>query len=208
MKLRERYTRLTLWNKIGFWGSVASVLSVGLWIYDRTSSLSDRSSLVPIVGVSPSPMVVPHNLPKQPKKPEPQKSPALVKISKPKNTEVITPEKRARAADRAVVQNMINSPGGIQALGNVNITRERPVIHSLTLDLWFEQLTTAQSPGESQTDMGLQSGIALFTPANHRLRFVSNWRIEASKLRRMSAGSNLHMSPKRPLKSLDTRCLR
>lgn len=33
MKLRERYKRLTLWNKIAFWGSIASVVGVVLTVY-------------------------------------------------------------------------------------------------------------------------------------------------------------------------------
>ncbi len=28
MTLRQRYRRLTLWNKVGFWGSVASLVGV------------------------------------------------------------------------------------------------------------------------------------------------------------------------------------
>ncbi len=42
MTLLQRYRRLTLWNKVGFWGSVASI--IGLVIAFVTLVLPDASS--------------------------------------------------------------------------------------------------------------------------------------------------------------------
>jgi hypothetical protein len=45
MKLRERYRRLTLWNKIAFWGSIASIISIPtvfLFSYFQTPINKDR----------------------------------------------------------------------------------------------------------------------------------------------------------------------
>ena len=42
MKLRQRYAKLTFWNKVGFWGSVASLLGLliaGLtWLFFPSAS--------------------------------------------------------------------------------------------------------------------------------------------------------------------------
>lgn len=37
MNLISRYKRLTFWNKVAFWGSLASLIALILWIYDYQS---------------------------------------------------------------------------------------------------------------------------------------------------------------------------
>ena len=39
MKLKERYSRLSLWSKIGFWGSVASILGIVLLIIPNVAGV-------------------------------------------------------------------------------------------------------------------------------------------------------------------------
>ncbi len=42
MKLRERYKRLTFWNKVGFWGAIASIVGIPTTIYlSRSPSFQD-----------------------------------------------------------------------------------------------------------------------------------------------------------------------
>ena len=44
MTLRERYRRLTLWNKIAFWGSVASLIGLGVAAWPGVAALSGRAT--------------------------------------------------------------------------------------------------------------------------------------------------------------------
>jgi hypothetical protein len=60
MRLRERYRRLTLWNKIAFWGSVASVLSLAaLFIPSRQQppvlSIANKKTFVQNLSSCPRP---------------------------------------------------------------------------------------------------------------------------------------------------------
>ncbi len=50
MRLRERYRRLTLWNKIGFWSALASFVGLAVALLammkpDGTTAISERLSL-------------------------------------------------------------------------------------------------------------------------------------------------------------------
>ena len=40
MKLGERYKRLSLWSKIGFWGSIASILGILLMVLPNIASVA------------------------------------------------------------------------------------------------------------------------------------------------------------------------
>lgn len=77
----------------------------------------------------------------------------------------------------SITQTMTNSPGGIQAGRDVVIQSGSRVIQSLVLRVSVEVETPETKTTEVQTDMGLQSAIALFTKDNTRIRFVTDFRI-------------------------------
>jgi hypothetical protein len=43
MKLRERYKRLTLWNKVGLWGGIASILALPIGLFSIYPLLTQQS---------------------------------------------------------------------------------------------------------------------------------------------------------------------
>jgi hypothetical protein len=47
MAFRQRYARLTYWNKMAFWGSVASILGLGvavlMWLFSPGASLHQET---------------------------------------------------------------------------------------------------------------------------------------------------------------------
>jgi hypothetical protein len=47
MKLRERYRRLTFWNKFAFWGSLASIVGLLLGVYPLTNMQTQSDPLRP-----------------------------------------------------------------------------------------------------------------------------------------------------------------
>lgn len=73
-------------------------------------------------------------------------------------------------------QTMVNSPGGVQAGGDVIIAADRRLIHTMTLKVSVETETETSPPTEDETDAGLQSAVALFSEKT-RIRFVSDWLI-------------------------------
>jgi hypothetical protein len=72
---------------------------------------------------------------------------------------------------------MINSPGGIQATGNVTVNSDRRVINSMTVRVTVETETPLTDPGEEGTDAGLQSVIGLFTTDKTRIRLSTDFMI-------------------------------
>ena len=44
MTLRERYRRLTLWNKVAVWGSAASVIGLGVAVWPLIAALTGRAA--------------------------------------------------------------------------------------------------------------------------------------------------------------------
>lgn len=70
---------------------------------------------------------------------------------------------------------MINSPGGIQAGGNVTITSDRRVINAITLRISVDTETPVTTPTEVGTDAGLQSIVGLFTKDKTRIRFATDF---------------------------------
>lgn len=74
-------------------------------------------------------------------------------------------------------QRMTNSPGGIQAGGNVMVTSDRRVISSIVLYISMEADTSPSKPTEIQTDAGLESALALFTRDKTRIRFVTDFMV-------------------------------
>ncbi len=53
MRLRERYRRLTLWNKIAFWGSVSSIIALLLAIVPSFQETHQGASLSRILRLTP-----------------------------------------------------------------------------------------------------------------------------------------------------------
>jgi hypothetical protein len=74
-------------------------------------------------------------------------------------------------------QTIINSPGAIQAGRDVVIASDKRIIQSVSLRAFIETDTAPTAISEPQTDVGLQSVIALFTDNKTRIRFNSDWNV-------------------------------
>jgi len=72
------------------------------------------------------------------------------------------------------VQTMVNSPGGIQALGNVTIASDQRIIHTMELRVSLEIETLKAAVSDETRDVGLTSIVALFTKDGSRIRFESD----------------------------------
>ena len=78
---------------------------------------------------------------------------------------------------QAVSQSMVNSPGTFQARRDVIVTSDRRLIQSIQLRIAIDYPTPATQPTEKETDVRMQSAIALFATDKTRIRFVSDWTI-------------------------------
>ena len=52
MNLLQRYRKLTFWHKVGFWGAICSIISLGLW-FIPPSCQPDNSSINQTMNKSP-----------------------------------------------------------------------------------------------------------------------------------------------------------
>lgn len=90
----------------------------------------------------------------------PQKPPAAVQEAPPAKKQEVPPSKPVLS------QTMINSPGGIQAGGNVTVNADRRFIQTLILKVVME-LETAPTPvtkpGDPTMNMAFGPGLGLFT---------------------------------------------
>jgi len=77
---------------------------------------------------------------------------------------------------------MINSPGGIQVAGDLTLARDKRLIQSVVLEIRVKQETPPKKTSDPETDVGLQSAIALFTGDSQRIRFVTDYRIVDQQL--------------------------
>ncbi len=101
--------------------------------------------------------------PKVELKPEPKTK------SNPTGQANLTPAPKA-----SPVQMMVNSPGGIQALGNVTIASDQRLIHTLELHVALDLETTRADVSGEKRDFGLTSFVALFARDGKRFRFESD----------------------------------
>lgn len=141
MNILQRYNRLSLWNKIGLWGSLASVVA-----------------LVMVFWPSPKPV----------------------------------------NASKTISQSMVNSPGGIQALGNVTITPDKRIIQSMFLEICVETKTAPQKPTGKQVDLGLGSVVALVKSNLTRILFVSDFRVVDQQIDSTTRQISFQYTPETP----------
>lgn len=176
MTLWARYRKLNLWSKLGALGSVASIIGL-VWMFVPQTPAPVEAQTKPqaeTVTASPGATVI-HSgrdtiINNPPPKTAPDARPAKA-----------TPLKKSQAPT-APVQTMINSPGGIQATGNVTVNSDRRVINSMTVRVTVETETPPADPGEEGTDAGLQSVIGLFTADKTRIRFATDFMIRDQQL--------------------------
>lgn len=81
------------------------------------------------------------------------------------------------AAPGSVNQSMTNSPGGIQAGGDVVISADRRLIQSIRLHVSIETETSPTSVSDPRVSVGLGSVLGLFTHDKTRIRFASDFKI-------------------------------
>lgn len=171
MTLLARYRKLNLWSKLGAWGSVASIIGLAWLFVPQTTSPVEAQTKTQTGTVTASPgatliqsghdTIINNPPPKSVPEVRPTKS---VPVEKPQ-------------APAGPVQTMVNSPGGIQATGNVTVNSDRRVINSMTVRVTVETETPPKDPGEAGTDAGLQSVIGLFTADKTRIRFATDFMI-------------------------------
>ena len=76
-----------------------------------------------------------------------------------------------------VNQTMSNSPGGIQAAGDVVVDSSSRVVQSISLHVAIETDTPETEISDPGTDMGLASILGLFTKNKERFRFITDYKI-------------------------------
>lgn len=117
--------------------------------------------------------------PKVEAKPEPKTE------SKPPGQANLAPVPKPNA-----VQTMVNSPGGVQAFGNVTISSDRRIIHSMELHVRLEIETAKAAVSDEARDFGLTSVVAIFARDGKRVRFESDATIRdqqiSANVRRLS----------------------
>ncbi|HOO49856.1 MAG TPA: hypothetical protein PLU81_10825 [Deltaproteobacteria bacterium] len=77
---------------------------------------------------------------------------------------------------------MINSPGGIQAGGDVTINADRRLINSIALHVSIDTQTIDSTVTDVKVSAGLGSALALFTAEKTRFRFVTDFMIRDQQL--------------------------
>ena len=172
MSLLARYRRLNFWGKFSVWGSISSIIPFGLWICSffrpaPPASVASQPAPSSVVTSSPGAATM------QAGRDIVINNPLAAKV------EAIPPRREAPAVKPpAPIQTMINSPGSIQAGGNVTVTSDRRVINSMMLRIVIETETSPTPPGEAGTDVGLQSIVALFTKDKARIRFATDFKLQ------------------------------
>ena len=109
-----------------------------------------------------------------------------------------TPVADREKSNPAPTQTMINSPGAIQAGGNVTISSDRHLIHSMTLRVTIETTTPSTAPNEAGTDAGLQSIIGLFTKDKTRIRFATNFTLQDQQVSETNRRLTFTYTPETP----------
>jgi hypothetical protein len=166
----HRYRQLSLWGKLAAWGSVASIIGTGLFFLpqDKVPAKSPANTVTGAPGAtilqSGRDIVItpPPAAENNPDGPPPTKSSASIPSSGS--------------------QTMINSPGGVQAGGDVTIASDRKLINSIVLDVSVETETAPSKPTGVQTDIGLGSALALFTRDKTRIRFVTDFQVRVQQV--------------------------
>lgn len=98
------------------------------------------------------------------------------KAEPPKQT--VPPATEPSPGKRAVPnQTMINSPGGIQAGGDVHLHADRRIVNTMSIRVTIETETPPTPPRESGTDFGLGSVFAIFTKDKTRIRFATDFTV-------------------------------
>lgn len=130
MRLRDRFKKLTFWNKIGFIGAVASIVAIPLAfaLFFLTPSTQDESgqqgrnvNSPPAAEKPPNPAVSPLETVQS----DTAKGPGRSQAGHPVQ-EQNKPAMPSKASPPSINQTMIDSPGGIQAGGDVIVNQEPP----------------------------------------------------------------------------------
>jgi hypothetical protein len=181
----QRYRQLGLWGKLAAWGSVASIIGVGLFFLPQAKppvkSQANTVTAAPGATILQSGRDIvissPPQAPKTNLEPRPDKRPT----PKP------TPS-----------QTMINSPSGVQAAGDITIASDRRVINSMALNVSVETETAPSKLTEVQMDVGLSSTLALFTRDKTRIRFVTDFMIRDQQVTETRRRLSFSYSPETP----------
>jgi hypothetical protein len=172
--LYQRFRKLNTWSKLAVIASICTILSFSIFILvpqahkqniQQISVHSDTSNIT--VLQSGHDIIV--NSP-------------IYSTEKSMQTRKETSHERttrihADSAIKQLTQTMMNSPGSIQAGGNVTISADRRLISTLQLFINVQTLTATAQKSDVETDAGLGSIVALFTKDKARIRFASDFMI-------------------------------
>jgi hypothetical protein len=132
----------------------------------------------------------------------PPPSTAPTSQSKPEIVDAKVQKPKAARVETGQTQTMINSPGGIQAGGNVTVNSDRRLINSIVLQVSIETLTIASTVTDVRVDLGLGSALALFTADRNRFRFVTDFMIRDQQLTPTRRRLSFVYSPETPTELL------
>jgi hypothetical protein len=181
----QRYRQLGFWGKLAAWGSVASIIGVVLFFLPQPKAPVNSQSNT--VTGAPGATIL-------------QSGRDIVISSPPQASKanLDAPPSKPPIPKHAPSQTMINSPGGIQAVGDVIIASDRRVINSIVLNVSVETETAPSKATEVQTDAGLSSALALFTRDKTRIRFVTDFMIRDQQVTETRRRLSFTYSPETP----------
>jgi hypothetical protein len=177
--LWQRYKQLGFWSKLSVWGSLASIIALLLFFFvpqPRPLATIQSNSVASSPGttVLQSGRDIVINTPSI--------STTTTSNNKPKQEGSTVHQSKAPRAKEGPTQTMINSPGGIQAGGDVTVNSDRRLINSIVLQVLIETQTIVSTVTDVKVSAGLGSALALFTADKTRFRFVTDFMIRDQQL--------------------------
>lgn len=177
--LWQRYKQLGFWSKLTVWGSLTSIIALLLFFF-----VPQPRPLAPIqsnsVETSPGATVLQSG--RDIVINTPLISTATTSNSKPRQKGPKTNNSKTPRVNEVPSQMMINSPGGIQAGGDVTINADRRLINSIVLHVSIDTQTIDSTVTDVKVSAGLGSALALFTAEKTRFRFVTDFMIRDQQL--------------------------
>jgi hypothetical protein len=93
---------------------------------------------------------------------------------------------------------MLNSPGGIQAGGDVVIAADKRLVQSMMIRVSLESETPDAEPNDRGESVGISSAIALFDNQKSRIRFSTDYRWRDQQISRNRRALTFTYFPETP----------
>lgn len=197
--LWQRYKQLGLWSKLSIWGSLSSIIALLIFFV-----IPQPRPLAPIqsnsAARSPGAMVLQSG--RDIVINAPSISTATSSHNRPEQGGPKVHQSKAPRVREGPTQTMINSPGGIQAGGDVTVNSDRRLINSIVLQVSIETQTIASTVTDVKVSAGLGSALALFTANKTRFRFVTDFMIRDQQLTPVQRRLTFVYTPETPTELL------